>query len=211
MSIIHVMRHGHVDNPTGVLYERMPGFHLSELGRSMVAQTAHFFESLPISHLRCSPLERAQESMMPVAALFPDLDVGTDPRLIEAGNIFAGQIMGSTGQAAKSPKNWRYLTNPFRPSWGEAYSKIADRMTAAILDVAAAVGEDGQAVIVSHQLPIWVTRLSAEGRHLWHDPRKRECTLASVTSFDIRAGAICGIDYHEPARDLLPSGPRFGF
>ena len=205
------MRHGQVDNPSGVLYERLPGYHLSDLGRQMVDQASTFFEPLPISHLRSSPLERAQESMIPVASLFPDIGVVTDPRVIEAGNIFAGQIMGSTGQAVKQPKNWHYLVNPFRPSWGEPYSEIADRMTAAILESAQVVGEGGQAVIVSHQLPIWVTRLRAEGKHLWHDPRKRQCTLASVTSFHVDNGHITDIDYAEPAGDLLPSGPHFGF
>ena len=31
-TIIHVMRHGEVDNPNGVLYGRLPGFGLTELG-----------------------------------------------------------------------------------------------------------------------------------------------------------------------------------
>ncbi|MDR0284876.1 MAG: histidine phosphatase family protein [Propionibacteriaceae bacterium] len=211
MAIVHVMRHGQVDNPRGVLYERLPGYHLSGLGRQMAEQAATFFADLPITHLRCSPLERAQESMRPIAALFPLVDVVTDTRLIEAGNVFAGQVMGSTGAAAKSPRNWRYLTDPFRPSWGEPYADIARRMTAGILAAAETVGLGGQAALVSHQLPIWVARLLAEGKHLWHDPRKRECTLASVTSFHVDGGYIRGIDYAEPARDLLPAGPHFGF
>jgi len=211
MSIVHVMRHGQVDNPQGILYERLPGYHLSELGRTMTKQAADFFRPLPISHLRCSPLERAQESMEPIAAAFPELSVLTDARLIEAGNAFAGQVMGSTAQAAKSPKNWHYLLNPLRPSWGEPYAEIADRMTAAILDAAEVVGADGQAAIVSHQLPIWVTRLRAEGRHLWHDPRKRECTLASVTSFHVADGRIGQVEYAEPVGHLLPNRVQFGF
>jgi broad specificity phosphatase PhoE len=211
MSIVHVMRHGQVDNPTKVLYERLPGFHLTALGRQMAEQAALFFTSLPIAHLRCSPLERTQETMAPIAAMFPHLEVVIDPQVIEAGNAFAGQVMGSSAQAAKSPKNWHYLANPFRPSWGEPYREIADRMTAAILDAAEIVGDDGHAVILSHQLPIWVTRLNAQGRTLWHDPRKRECTLASITSFHVSSGEIGEIEYAEPAGDLLPQGPHFGF
>jgi len=210
MPIVHVMRHGQVDNPAGVLYERLPGYHLSDLGRAMTRQAAGFFAGRPIRHLRCSPLERAQESMLPIAALFPGLGVVTDDRLIEAGNIFAGQVMGSTAQAARSPKNWHYLLNPFRPSWGEAYADIADRITAAILDAADAAG-DGEAAVVSHQLPIWSARLRAEGRHLWHDPRKRQCTLASVTSFHVNHGVITHVDYAEPAGDLLPDRRQYGF
>ncbi|MDR0488269.1 MAG: histidine phosphatase family protein [Propionibacteriaceae bacterium] len=211
MSIVHVMRHGQVDNPQGVLYERLPDFHLSELGRQMAVQSSAFFAELPITHLRCSPLERTRETMKPVAALFPKLEVVIDPQVIEAGNKFVGQIMGSTGQAAKNPKNWPMLLNPFRPSWGEAYAAIADRMTTAILEAAEVVGENGQAVIVSHQLPIWVARQRAEGKKLWHDPRKRQCTLASITSFYITDGQITKVEYAEPSADLLPQGPKFGF
>ncbi len=211
MSVIHLMRHGQVDNPSGVLYERLPGYHLSALGHQMVAQAANFFIGRPITHLRCSPLERTQESMLPVAALFPKLSVVTDVQVIEAGNVFAGQVMGSTAAAARQPRNWRYLTNPFLPSWGEPYEAIADRMTAAIRDAASVVGEDGQAVIVTHQLPIWMARLRAEGRHLWHDPRSRVCTLASITTFHLSHDEVIDIEYAEPAADLLPTGPRFGF
>ncbi len=212
MSVIHLMRHGQVDNPERVLYERLPGFHLSGLGHQMVALAANFFIGRPISHLRCSPLERAQESMLPVAALFPGLGVDTDPRLIEAGNVFAGQVMGSNARAARQPNNWRYLINPFLPSWGEPYDAIADRMTDAIREAAAQVGPDGQAVLVSHQLPIWMARLRAEGRHLWHDPRTRQCTLASITTFHLTGSQITDIEYSEPAAVLLPADkPHFGF
>ncbi|MCL2784614.1 MAG: histidine phosphatase family protein [Propionibacteriaceae bacterium] len=211
MSIIHVMRHGHVENPQRVLYERLPGFRLSDLGQEMVGEAAHFFEGRPISHLRCSPLQRTQETIKPIAALFADLEVTLDERVIEAGNVFVGQVMGSTARAARSPKQWKYLVNPLRPSWGEAYVEIADRMIKAIFDASEIVGESGEAVIVSHQLPIWVTRLLVEGRHLWHDPRKRQCTLASITSFHIEDGLITGFEYAEPVRHLLPEGPRHGF
>ena len=211
MSIVHVMRHGQVDNPNGVLYERLPGYHLTELGHKMAAMSSQFFTSLPITHLRCSPLERTQETMAPIAALFDSLEVVLDERVIEAGSRFAGQIMGSTGQAAKNPKNWRYLVNPFRPSWGEAYAEIADRMIEAIVESAEIVGVEGQAVIVSHQLPIWAARLRATGKSLWHDPRKRQCTLASITSFHVSDGTVVSVEYSEPSLSLLPTGPSFGF
>jgi broad specificity phosphatase PhoE len=67
----------------------------------------------------------------------------------------------------------------------------------------AAQGKD--AICVSHQLPIWILRSAIESRRLLHDPRKRECSLASVTSvhFD-EDGLISGVTYSEPARHLLP-------
>ena len=46
-----------------------------------------------------------------------------------------------------------------------------------------------EAVIVSHQLPIWMARCDAEGRRLFHDPRRGECRLASVTSLTLSSTA----------------------
>jgi len=209
-TIVHLMRHGQVANPQHVLYERLPGFHLSDLGVQQAVAASRFFVSRPITHLRCSPLERAQESMRPVAALFPQLPVVTDDRVIEAGNKLAGQVMGRMGKAAWQPKNWHHLVNPLRPSWGESYAEMAERMTGAIMDAAEAAG-DGEAVVVSHQLPIWMARRSAEGHHLWHDPRKRQCTLCSITSFHVADGTVIRIEYAEPAAALLSDVPHFGF
>ena len=62
-----------------------------------------------------------------------------------------------------------------------------------------------EAVLVSHQLPIWIARLSAEHRRLWHDPRRRECSLASVTSFSYEGERLVSVSYAEPAADLLPA------
>ena len=43
-------------------------------------------------------------------------------------------------------------------------------MLAAIAD-ARGLARGHEAVIVSHQLPVWTVRSKLEGRHLWHDPR----------------------------------------
>ena len=63
-------------------------------------------------------------------------------------------------------------------------------------------------MIVSHQLPIWMLRSHAEGRSLVHDPRRRQCRLASVTSFTLVDGRLARVDYAEPAGDLLPPKKR---
>ena len=205
MSIVHLIRHGQVDNPTGILYERLPGYHLTKLGQEMAETVAAHFADTPITHLRCSPLERAQETMAPIAARFPNLEVQIDPQVTEAASRFAGQVMGSSAKAARYPRNWHLLTNPFRPSWGEQYQAIATRMIQAAQEAALQVGEGGQAIIVSHQLPIWTARRQASNQPLWHDPRHRQCTLASVTTFHLEADAITKITYTEPAAHLLPN------
>ena len=210
-ATVHLLRHGEVHNPDGVLYGRLPEFHLSELGREMARTLAgHFSEraaqGAKVVHLAASPLTRAQETAQPISEAL-NLDIVTEDRIIEAANYFQG-IRVSKAEILR-PKHWPMLRNPLRPSWGEPYKEQAARVTAAVQDArlrAIELGGDGaEAILVSHQLPIWATRLSAEGRPLWHDPRKRECTLTSVTSlvFD-DAGKLQRVDYSEPAAALLP-------
>lgn len=203
-TIVHLMRHGEVHNPEGVLYGRLPDYHLSERGRAMAARVAdHLVEQrADLVHLVVSPLERAQETAIPVARAF-DLPITTDERVIEAANHFQGLTFGVGDGALHHPGHWWYLRNPLRPSWGEPYEEQAARMIAAVKDAREAA-RGHQALVVSHQLPVWVTRLRAERRRLWHDPRKRECSLASLTSLVFSGDRLSEVRYSEPAADLLP-------
>lgn len=203
-TTVHLLRHGQVENPGRVLYGRLPGYHLSDLGVRMAERAAEYLKDVPLTHLRCSPLERARETMAPVAATRPELEITIDERVIEAANWFEGQVFGEKSWTLLDPRNWWQMRNPFTPSWGEPYTSIVARMNAAVLDAAEAAGPGGQALVVSHQLPIWMMRSYAEGRRLFHDPRRRECTLTSITSIHLVEGRITGVDYAEPSRDLLP-------
>ena len=199
-TIVHLVRHGEVDNPAGLLYGRLPDYHLSELGIQMAERVADHFQERDVVHLRSSPLERAQETAAPLAEAL-GLPVVIDSRVIEAANYFEGLRVSFAG-ALRHPKNWLYFRNPFKPSWGEAYTEVLARTRLAMRDAAkAALGHE--AVIVSHQLPIWISRINAEGRRMFHDPRKRECTLASVTSFTYIDARITSVSYSEPAAELL--------
>ncbi len=206
-TVVHLMRHGEVHNPEGILYGRRDGFHLSELGVAMAQKVAAALEGRDIVHLRASPLERAQETARPTAASL-SLDIVTDPRVIESGNVFEGErFAGGGASVLRNPKTWRHLWNPFKPSWGEPYVEVVGRMFAAVHDARdAAAGHE--AVIVSHQLPIWITRLSAEGRSFLHDPRKRQCTLCSLTSLHYVGERLVKVSYSEPAGDLIPVADR---
>lgn len=207
-AIVHLLRHGHVHNPEGVLYERLPDFHLSEVGREMALRLADYTADFDLAHLRCSPLERAQETIAPIAERH-GLDVVTDNRVVEAGNNLRGRVFTGKLSQLAHPLVLAKLWNPLRPSWGEAYTDIVARMRAAIADAAAAA-EAQEALIVSHQLPIWMVRRAAEGRRLVHDPRRRECTLASLTSFTLIDGRVTKVEYAEPALDLIPLKNRLG-
>jgi broad specificity phosphatase PhoE len=202
-TTIHLMRHGEVHNPAGVLYGRLPGYHLSDLGRKMADRVSEHLAGRDITHVMASPLERAQETAAPIAASH-GLEIAADDRLIEAENVFQGKAFGVGDGALRRPANWRYLVDPFKPSWGEPYVEQVVRMMSA-LAAARDAARGHEAVCVSHQLPIWIVRSFVERRRLWHDPRKRQCTLASLTSFTYEDDRIVSVGYSEPARDLVPA------
>ena len=201
-TVVHLMRHGEVHNPEGVLYGRLPGYHLSDRGRRMADLVADHLADHDVTRVIASPLERAQETAAPIAARH-ELDVETDVRLIEAGNHFEGLKFGVGDGSLRHPGHWPKLVNPFRPSWGEPYEQIAARMLA-VVDRARAEARGHEAVLVSHQSPVWIARLKLEHRRLWHDPRKRECSLASLTSLTYDDDRLVSIAFSEPAASLLP-------
>jgi broad specificity phosphatase PhoE len=197
-TVVHLLRHGEVDNPHGILYGRLPGYHLSANGRTMAQAAADYFADRAVVALFSSPLERAQETASPVAERL-GLPVVTDDRLIESWNHFEGQRFGVGDGSLRHPAHWPHLANPFRPSWGEPYRHVVARMHAA-METARKAAAGAEAVCVTHQLPIWVTRRAAEGQRLWHNPAMRECALGSVTSFTYSGGQLTGVSYTVPAR-----------
>jgi broad specificity phosphatase PhoE len=190
------VRHGEVHNPGRVLYGRLPGFGLSDDGRRMARQAAEYVQSLdrPVSLLVCSPLQRTRESAEPFTELF-DLEPVVDERVIEPTNVFEGRRMN---RAVANPLNWWKLSRPAIPSWGEPYVEIIARMDAAMTD-AWNTADGGDVVIVSHQLPIWVTHLAVGGHASRHDPRRRRCGLSSVTSFERTGDLWTEVGYADPA------------
>lgn len=205
-SVVHLLRHGEVHNPDGVLYGRLPGYRLSVRGEQMADKAAESLADHDIAAVISSPMERAQQTAEPIARVHGHAII-TEPLAIEADNIFEGKRVSVGDGVLRQPGTWRHLWNPFRPSWGEPYEDVAQRMRQAIANAREAA--DGrEAVLVSHQLPIWIARLDSEGRRLWHDPRSRQCTLASLTSLTFDGNRLVSIAYTEPARDLLPGASK---
>jgi broad specificity phosphatase PhoE len=200
---IHFVRHGEVHNPEKILYGLQPGWRLSDRGNEMAAVIGEWSAKLDLGAIHSSPLQRAQETVAPIIAKHK-LSLTTDKNLIEASNIFEGKKFELGSGVLRHPSSWRYLYNPWKPSWGEPYDQLISRMLKGLFAARdAAGGKD--AICVSHQLPIWILRSAVEGRRLLHDPRKRECTLASVTSFELdNEGMISSVSYSEPAKHLLP-------
>lgn len=205
-TTVHLLRHGEVHNPDKILYGRLPDFHLSDLGRQMADLAAAALRGRDVVEVRSSPLERALETAEPLLAAF-DTDAVVDERIIEADNVFEGQRVSVGDGVLRQPRAWRYLWNPFRPSWGEPYVDVAARMRAAVTD-ARRSARGHEVVLVSHQLPVWISRLDAEGRRFVHDPRHRQCNLASLTSLVFDADQLVSIVYTEPAASLYPQSTK---
>ncbi|MBB3037740.1 histidine phosphatase family protein [Hoyosella altamirensis] len=202
-TIVHLVRHGEVHNPTGILYGRLPGFRLSETGQAQARTVAKSLAEHDITHVVASPLLRAQQTATPIADIH-GLNIHTDEDLIEAENEFEGLRVSVGDGALRRPRHWWKLRDPFTPSWGEPYLQIAHRMLAAVNNArAAAAGHE--AVCVSHQLPVWSLRRFLHGQRLWHDPRKRQCSLASLTSLVYEGDELIDIVYSEPAGKSDPS------
>jgi broad specificity phosphatase PhoE len=209
-DLIHLVRHGEVFNPDHVLYGRIPGFGLSELGKRMAQESADSKVGHPITRLYASPLQRTQESAAPWSTNF-GLPILTDDRLIEPWNDFEGTA-GFGAKALRNPRLWPKLRNPFTPSWGEPYVSIAARMLAVVEDAWNAT-ESGEVALVSHQLPIWMVHRRLAGERLFHDPRKRRCALSSITTLVRDESSPFGfieVDYQDPAAALQASAIDLG-
>jgi broad specificity phosphatase PhoE len=192
-----MLRHGEVENPDHIMYGRLPGYHLSALGRGMAERVAKKVSDRDIVHLVSSPLERARQTAAPLAEAL-GLAVHIDDRLLEAENSFQGKPFGPGDRAWAHPTAWPRLRNPFRPSWGEPYRQIASRMLAAAW-AARDAAEGHEAICVSHQLPIWTLRRLVEHKPLSHVPTQRQCGLASLTSITFDGDRVLGLAYSEPA------------
>ena len=199
-TVVHLLRHGEVYNPQHVLYGRLPNFHLSENGRLMADAAADFFAERDVVALFASPLDRAQETAQPLAER-KGLTIQADQGLIESANVLEGKTI-TLSRLALNPVNWQHLWNPFTPSWGEPYKQVAARMWQ-VVERARDAARGHEAVCVSHQLPIWITRLAAQDKRLWHNPNSRECALGSVTSFTFDGDALAGVSYTVPPRRQL--------
>lgn len=201
-TTVHLLRHGEVFNPDGVLYGRLPGFRLSVLGVRQAEAAADWLAQRDITYLAASPLTRARETAAPLTAA-TGVQIVIDDRLIEADNKLEGRAVAGGKGLFTDPSNWKYFRNPVRPSWGEPYTEIAERVLAAVR-TARDEADGHEAVCVSHQLPVVCARRSVEGLRLFHDPRTRQCGLGSVTSLTFDGDVVVGVDYSEPASDLPP-------
>ena len=198
---VHLVRHGEVDNPGGVLYGRLPNFTLTSSGRKMAELAAQTLKAggIKLSKLVVSPLQRTRESAEPFEVAFKAKPV-IDERIIEPYNFFEGKQVNLKSIALR-PGLLFHFRNPLRPSWGEPYFSVVARMSEAMKEHAESV-KDGHVVFVTHQLPIWPTHLSLAKLPLAHNPANRRCALSSITTFEYSDGKFREVEYLDPAAKI---------
>lgn len=189
------MRHGNVENPKGVIYGRLPGYHLSEKGKEQAAAAADRLGAADIGAVWASPLERAQETAQAIADPH-GLDIVTDDRLIESHTTLEGVTRSVVG-VFRNPSRWWHFRNPMRPSWGESFTEIKDRMMSAIQD---AVREAGgkEVVVVSHQTPVLVARYGLGRRRMPPWLGLVPCETGSVTTMVLDGDKVVSAAYFKP-------------
>lgn len=213
ITTINFVRHGKVMNPGHLLYERLPGFHLSSVGRRMAQATAQYIAADQTMRkavaVYSSPLERTQETAAEILQALnaerheqheAPLELITDTRIIEAGNEFRGRRIGHGSGALWHYRNLRLVRNLWKPSWGESYASIAERVGRFAQEkVRQYPGE--QIIVVSHESPIWAYRHLLETGHAEHNMLLRHTSLASITSvsYNSDTGAVTSITYEDPA------------
>jgi broad specificity phosphatase PhoE len=193
---IHLVRHGEVENPKGVIYGRLPGYNLSERGKKQAEATGRHLSRTPMGAIWSSPLERAQETAAAIA-LHHGLDVVTDDRLIESDTTFEG-VGRTLWTFLTSPRHWWRMRNPWAPSWGESFAQIRSRMLEAVTDAFDSAG-DKEVVVVSHQTPVLVVRLALSRRAVPPWLGRVPCQTGSVTTIVLEEGVVVDGSYFVPS------------
>lgn len=215
-TTIHFVRHGKVYNPDHLLYERLPGFHLSDIGLRMAQATADYIATDPSMNtsvaVYSSPLDRTRETAAEILMRLngrrerhgeTPLELITDDRIIEAGNNFRGTRIGHGRGALWRPRNLRLVSNLWTPSWGESYAHIAQRVNDFAQEkISEYPGK--HIIVVTHESPIWSYRHLLETGHAEHNMLLRHTALASITSitYDSDSRNVISITYADPAADV---------
>ena len=192
---IHLVRHGEVENPKGIIYGRLPGFHLSERGQRQAAAAAERLRQADVGAVWASPLERAQETAKHIAEAH-GIEITTDERLLESLNAFEG--VGKTAYALlRNPRHWWRFRNPIKPSWGESFRDVQARMISAISDAFIEAG-DKEVVVVSHMTPVLVARHALAKKRIPPWLPGTPCQTGSVTTLVLEEGKVLSASYFAP-------------
>jgi probable phosphoglycerate mutase len=135
--LLLLIRHGATDLTAKQLVGRTRGVHLSDTGRGQAERLVRRLEGIPVDHIYSSPLERAQETAIPLAGA-RNLKISTDARLNECDY---GSWTGQEFKALRKSDLWKRvqrLPADARFPGGEAVREVQARVVGCIDDLAEA-------------------------------------------------------------------------
>lgn len=181
-SVVHLIRHGEVENPNQTVYADLPGFNLSARGRRQAAWAANALASNRIGAVYSSPLDRAVETASEIAnhhsracMVVPDL---TEWALMSRWRGLPWPQLDRHRPGELDA----YLTNPLQMDFSpETVEELAARMGGTVSELAGR-HPDQELVVVCHQDPIQTARLVLTGRPLalLHEAKPRHCEIISL-------------------------------
>ena len=152
-TTVHLVRHGEVFNPEGILYGRLPGYELSALGHEQADRVAAWTAGQDVAVVVASPLERAQQTAW-AAADELGLEVETVDGLIEMSFGDWDGLTFSQAHDADPELHTAWLTDTsVTPPNGESLQH-AFRRVRGTLDELRTRYEGKTVLVVSHVTPI---------------------------------------------------------
>jgi broad specificity phosphatase PhoE len=148
---IVLWRHGRTEWNASGRFQGQTDIDLDEIGRAQAWESARRLAALEPDLLISSDLRRTRDTMAALAEI-TGKPIQLDERLRET---FAGEWQGLTGAeiASRHPeeyKAWRAGDPLLKVGGGETRQDVAERMAAAVRDIAARLADDGLAVLTSH-------------------------------------------------------------
>lgn len=147
-TILYIIRHGELNNPKNVLYDRELNFPLSKIGREHIKKLAEKLKKLGAGPycIYSSPLLRTKQTAMIFKKIFGNVRVVYDTRLLEVDS------RGVAGNPLAMHKYFTYL-NSGKDYWMESPEKQAKRIRDCISDIRKK--DSGKTVfVVSHGDPL---------------------------------------------------------
>jgi broad specificity phosphatase PhoE len=154
-TVVHLVRHGEVENPQGVFYGRIPGYFLSKNGEEQAHTLGKHLSSRPVAAIYASPLDRTKQTAQIVASYLSNIPITHDERLIEVGSPLQGQLMKDLADTF-----YNFYTDPYIAQGGETMEGIVARMQSFFDEIVPRhTGEE--IIVVSHGDPIMLMRAVA--------------------------------------------------
>lgn len=187
-TVIYLVRHGDVQNPDQIMYERMDGFPLSILGEQQADALGKFLSTKSIAALYTSPLERTRQTAKFISSYHPSLSMVLDERLIEVATPARGRKFEELER-----DRWNFYRKEHIAAGGERIGDIWKRMSLFFKD--ALVKHQSQTIVaVSHGDPIMISRAKHMGKRLSLSTIRNDVYVQTAHGYEIIFDGLSAVE-----------------